>query len=215
MNKNGKKLTLIALAVLLVLTVVGGTVAWLTRTDKLINTFTVGTFEVPTKDHEGNAISIDSHLYEPSWDSEATHKLLPGTEYDKDPYVGLGKGSEDAVVYVYVENNLSNKVYFELNAGWEKVEAVDGSLTGTYTSGLFKYTAGLSGAADKDVWTTAPVFSKVLVDETATKVDFEVSDGENTEITVSSFIHQVSDGNGNEINGDTILAAAKEAFGIK
>lgn len=215
MNKNGKKLALIVLAVLLVLTIVGGTVAWLTRTDKLTNTFTVGTFEVPTKDPEGKDITIDSHLYEPSWNSSDEHKLLPGTEYEKDPYVGLGEGSEDAVVYVYVENNFSNKVYFELNAGWEKVEAVDGYLTDTYTSGLFKYTAGLSGASAGNVWTTAPVFSKIVVDESATKVDFEVSSGKNTEITVSSFIHQVSDGNGNEIDSNAILAAAKEAFGIQ
>lgn len=215
MNKKRKSILLVVLAFILVAVAASGTIAWLTRTNKLTNTFTVGTFEIPTTNPtDGSAVTLNSHLYEPSWDVNAEHKLLPGTEYVKDPYVGLGQGSEDAVVYVYVENNFSNKVYFELNTGWEAVDGVAGSETGTYTSGLFKYTAGLTGAATKDVWTEKPLFDKVVVDESAVAADFEVADGKNKEIVISSFIHQVSDGNGNAIAEGTILAAAKEAFGI-
>lgn len=215
MNKKNKKIILVVLALMLVLVAVSGTVAWLTKTNKVSNTFTVGTFEIPTTNPiDSSAVELNSHLYEPSWDANLEHKLLPGTEYVKDPYVGLGQGSEDAIVYVYVENNFSNKVYFELNAGWEAVEAVAGYKSGTYTSGLFKYIAGLSGAINGDVWTSKALFDKVIVDEEAVAADFVVAEGKNKEIVVSSFLHQVSDGNGNAIAENTILAAAKDAFGI-
>lgn len=215
-KNNKKRIALIVLVVLLIITIVGGTVAWLTRTDRLNNKFTVGSFEKPTTDPTDptKTISIDGNLYEPSWDSEAEHKLLPGISFDKDPYVGIGKGSEDAAVYVYVENNFSNKVYFTMNTGWEAVEATAGAKADTYTSGLFKYTAGLSNAADADVWTSAPLFSKVVVADDANISDFTVAAGKDKEIIVSSFLHQAKDDEGNDIDATEILTAAKKAFGI-
>ena len=216
-KKNKKSLILLVLALLISFAMVSGTVAWLTRTSKITNSFTVGTFEVPTTDPEDatQTISIDGHLYEPSWDANAPHKLLPGITFEKDPYVGIGAGSEDAVVYVYVENNFSNKVYFTINSGWEAVadNKTAGSKEGTYTSGLFKYTAGLTGSADADSWTTTPLFSEINADDTADSEDFTVAAGVN-EIVVSSFIHQAKDDEGNAINEATILEAAKAAFGI-
>ena len=214
-KKNKKRLLLIVLLGVLSLTFVGGTVAWLTQTNTLTNSFTVGTFEIPTtKPTDGSQVSLDGHLYEPNWDENETHKLLPGSTFAKDPYVGIGQGSEDAVVYVYVKNNFSNKVYFNLNTGWEAVEAKDGYLTGTYTSGLFKYTAGLNDASGADVWTTKPLFDSVIVDDTAQAIDFELASGASSEIVVSSFIHQAKDGSGNAIDETEILQAAKNAFGI-
>lgn len=215
-RKNKKGLLLILLAFLLVTVVASGTIAWLTQTSTLTNSFTVGTFEDPTTSptDPSQTIQLDGNLYEPSWDSSVEHKLIPGVSYSKDPYVGIGAGSEDAIVYVYVKNNFSNKVYFTLNNGWEAVEATDGYAQGTYTSGLFKYTLGLSDAEDADVWTAQPIFSSVVADETALISDFTVAEGTNSEIVISSFIHQKYDGDGNAIDEATILAAAKDAFGI-
>lgn len=205
----------LALVIILTLCGIGGTVSWLTRTDKLVNTFIIGSFERPsTSPIDQSKISLDGYLYEPSWDSKIEHKLLPGLEYDKDPYIGIGKGSVDAVVYIYVENNFSNKIYFNLNNGWEAVEANSGFKTGTYTSGLFKYKEGLNNASDSDVWTDTPLFDKVIIDDTALSIDFEVSSGKNPEIVIFGFIHQANDGNGNKIDEAIILKAAKNAFGI-
>lgn len=216
MKKNKKTILLVILLLFMVFVTAQGTVAWLTRTNKITNTFTVGTFVLPTTDpiEPNETIAIDGHLYEPSWNEEVEHKFVPSIAITKDPYVGIGKGSEDAVVYVYVENNFSNKVYFTMNAGWEAVEAEEGFAQDTYTAGLFKYTAGLTGSADKDVWTSTPLFSEVVADETANSEDFAVADGENTTITVSSFIHQAKDSEGNALEEDTIKTAAKTAFGI-
>lgn len=218
-RKNKKILAVIIFSLLLVFLVTAGTIAWLTRTSSLVNTFTIGAIEIPTTAPDDSPIEIDGNLYEPSWDSETTHKLIPSATFDKDPYVGIGAGSEDVAVYVYVENNFSNKVYFDINTGWEAVEATVGyndpseaANDARYTSGLFKYTAGLSGATTSDVWTEAPLFSSVVVDETAELSDFTVAEGKNSEIKISCFLHQANDNDGQAIPEDSIEAAAKEAL---
>lgn len=221
--KNKKKL-LVPLLLLVLLVVVGGTVAWLTKTNTLTNSFSVGSFTEPTTDPEDSSVllanetgSLDGNLFEKSWVSSAEHKLLPGETFAKDPYVGIGPNSEDAVVYVYVENTLSNKVYFTINNGWEAVtnETTAGSASGTYTSGLFKYTNGLTASTSADVWTSTPLFSQVVVDQSATATDFTPSSGNDRAITVKSFLHQAKDASDNTIDDTTvILPAAKAAFGI-
>jgi len=224
-KRNHKNIVaIIAMVVLLAFLVAGGTIAWLTRTSSLTNTFTVGSFTTPTTfpndptdqtdPEDVTAISIDGNLYEPSWDATEEHKLIPSASFAKDPYVGIGAGSEDGVVYVNVVNNFSEKVYFSLNQGWEPVlgHVVQGSLSGTYTSGLFKYVAGLTADADKDVWTTTPLFSSVVTDEAANTSDFTPAQGNNHEIVVSSFLHQAKDDQGNAIDSATIQAAAIAAF---
>ncbi len=225
--KNKKKVIALVLAVALVVAAVGTTLAWLTSTNEIKNTFTVGTFTEPTTDPEDATKSLfdtngdlksgtlDGNLYEKSWNSDADHQLIPGVEFAKDPYVGIGPGSEDGVVYLYVENNLSNKVYFTINTGWEPVagETTAGAVTGSYKGGLFKYTAGLTGSATADSWTSEPLFSKVIVSADANTADFTpATQGENPTITVKSFIHQANDASGTPIDSATILTAAKEAF---
>ena len=230
-KRNHKNIVaIIAMAALLTILVVGGTVAWLTRTSSLTNTFTVGSFTTPDTfpvdpEHQDTSaitsISIEGNLYEPSW-AGGDHKLIPAATFAKDPYVGIGEGSEDAVVYVNVTNNLSNKVYFTINTGWV---AVDGCTTAgyvpedpeeeitepRYTSGLFKYTAGLTANSGKDVWTTTPLFSAVLTDESANSEDFTVQGGGDPAIVVTSFLHQAKDGN-TPISATEIESAAKKVF---
>lgn len=215
MKKKNRKYVVIPLLLLLLLVTVGGTVAWLTATNTKTNTFTVGKFVKPEKLPNSETANPDQFLTEPSWVTTAEHKLLPGVSFDKDPYVGIGKGSEDAVVYVQVTNPFSNKVYFTINTGWEAVanETTSGSAgTGTYTSGIFKYTAGLSNATSGDVWTTTPLFSKIQVANDAQDSDYTVAQGVDPSIVVKSFIHQAKDGSNQPISDATILSAAKSAF---
>lgn len=218
-RENKKRLYMVLiLLLLLVLLTATGTISWLTKVSSITNTFTVGSFEKPktSPTDPSQTITIDGNIYEPSWDANAEHRLIPAATFVKDPYVGIGAGSEDAVVYVYVENSFTNKVYFSINAGWE---AVSGSTTagykaGTYTSGLFKYTAGLTAEDNADVWTATPLFSEISTDDSSEISDFtETADGK-TEIKVSSFLHQAEDSNGTAISTDTIEAAVKSTFGI-
>lgn len=230
-----KKSWVIALlAVCLLLAAVGGTVAWLTAQSTLTNQFTVGKIEPidPNKpgpgdgepDIDNDPTKLSGNLYEPSW--ENGFQLTPGAQPAKDPYVGVGAGSEKAYVYVHVTNTMKNNdhVYFTLNPGWEAVDGCTQTVAGEptqYISGLFKYTAGLdgTGAADgKNVWTGQPLFSKIIVSDDAQDVDFQdATDEEKTgNITVEAFLHQYYDGTGNTALSETsvVLPAVKEAFGI-
>lgn len=222
MKLNKKSILIVLLAIIIIAVMIGGTVAWLTASSKLVNSFTVGTFEKPkTNPVTQETITLDSYLYEPNWDASQA-KLIPGVSIDKDPYVGIGAGSEDAVVYVYVQNDFAgtetakNKVYFTLNTGWEAVagQTVAGAEADTYASGLFKYTSGLTGSADKDAWTTTALFSDIEVAEDATSENLTPA-GATKDITVSCFIHQAKNAQGTAIDDATIiLPAAKVAFGI-
>lgn len=207
-----------------------GTMAWLTAKDSVTNTFTVGNFSAPdtgnpetpepdpSVDPETPNLSEDGYIIEPSWDTTAEHKLVPGGSLYKDPYVGIGAGSEDAVVYVYVENAFPNQsVYFKLSNVWQAVDGqtAAGPGEGTYVGGLFKYVgdnaSGILEASDtQDSWTSEAVFTQVTVNDDATIADLNI-EGDKT-ITVSCFIHQATDGDGTAIPGDTIQNAAIAAL---
>ena len=208
MKKKNKKYVVIPLLLLLLLVTVGGTVAWLTATNTKTNTFTVGQFNEPENMPNSQDPNTDGFLVEPSWDTSVSHKLLPGVTFAKDPMVGLGEGSEPAVVYIQVDNDLTNKVYFTLNNGWAPVSGCTtaGSANGTYTSGLFKYSQVLTPAASGDTYTTA-LFSNVVVVSDAQESDITVQSGD-PEITVKSFIHQAYDASGQAIDDTTVIKPA-------
>lgn len=222
-RKNKNILAAIVFMLIIAFLVVGTTIAWLTKTSSITNTFTVGSFNIPTTfpddptDPESatHAISITGNLNEPSWNPDIEHKLMPAVSFAKDPYVGIGKGSEDAVVYVKVTNNLSNKVYFTINDGWEAVSGhttagyTSPEVTETrYTSGIFKYTAGLTASDTKDIWTENPLFSNVKVDEDANVDDFNVQGNEDPAIVVECFLHQAKNSQGDAISSTEIENAA-------
>lgn len=202
MKTKTRSILTVCLALALVATAVMGTIAYMTAQDSKTNTFTVGSFNKPT-DPDQPGTTLDSYLIEPSWVENS--KLVPGGSVAKDPKVGIGAGSEDAYIYVYVDNKTltdANKklVTFTLNAGWAAVEgqAVAGNTEGTYVSGLFKYNTKLTGGN----W-TPNVFTKVDVSENANTTDFAT----NPKMTVYAYIHQATDGAGANL-ADTANTAA-------
>lgn len=209
--KKGKEKILFLVLLLLLLIGIRGTIAWLTSTDSIVNEFTVGEITSPTTDPEDSTktIHINGNLYEKEWDESQAHKIVPGVSFTKKPYVGIGEGSEESVVYIYVENDFSasNKVYFTLNSGWQAVtgHAVEGPSTGTYASGLFKYTETLN-ASGGDAWTTA-IFNSINVASNATTEELTPV-GSTSNITVKSLVHQAKDASGTAIPAATIETAA-------
>lgn len=207
MRTKSKSLLIACLALVLIASAVFGTIAYMTAQDSKINTFTVGSFNKPT-DPDHPSQTLDSYILEKKWDATAEHKLIPGSSVDKDPKVGIGAGSEEAWVYVYVKNavlkdTVTDKyVTFKLNDTWEAVDATPvAAETNVYSGGLFRYKTTI-GAANGDLWTTT-VFEKVDVSADADIGDF----AENPEMTVYAFIHQANDGNG-AIDTNTIKQAA-------
>lgn len=98
MKTKSKALLLTLCAVLLVAASVLGTMAYLTSTDTVTNTFTVGKVEITLDETDvtnPNGPRVKANSY----------KLMPGTTYTKDPTVTVLKGSEDSYVRMKVTFN--------------------------------------------------------------------------------------------------------------
>lgn len=103
-----KTLTVVIALVLVVVMSVAGTVAYLTSSDTVTNTFTVGKVEITLDEAKVNAYGealtgeqaerVDANIY----------KLIPGHTYTKDPTIHVGADSEDCWLFVKVENGLSD-----------------------------------------------------------------------------------------------------------
>ncbi len=212
MRTKTKSIMTVCLAVALICAAVMGTIAYMTATDSKTNTFTVGSFSRPATGPTGEDVSLEGYIYEPQWDSADSHQLVPGKSVVKDPYVGIGAGSEEAYVYVYIDNrtlkdNVVDKyVTFTPNSGWEPVagQVIEGDNAGTYVSGMFRYSSRLAPGADTDAWTSA-VFEKINVAGSATYADFQEN---NPTMTVYAYIHQAKNDNG-YIDAATVDNAAK------
>lgn len=100
MKKTSKALLLMLCAVLLVAASVLGTMAYLTSTDEVVNTFTVGKVQIKLDEAKANA---DGTLVQGADRVKAnSYKLLPGHTYNKDPMVTVLEGSESAYIKMTV-----------------------------------------------------------------------------------------------------------------
>lgn len=181
-NKKKKRYGIVAALLLLVLAAGVGTYAWLTATQSLDNVFTVGSFGPTDKkpdptdpEKPGSDENNGAYLFETKWVENS--KIVPGATADKNPNVGIKKGSDNAYVFIYVKNAMvkdgtaaTGTPYFTLNNNWKPVDGkVSTSADGKYLSGLFMYakgaTAGPAVLGAKDAATdvyTGELFSKVV-----------------------------------------------------
>lgn len=103
MKTKSKALLLTLCAVLLVAASVLGTMAYLTSTDTVTNTFTVGKVEIKLDEAK---VTTDGIPVEGAGRVTAnSYKLMPGTTYTKDPTVTVKAGSEESYVRMKVTFN--------------------------------------------------------------------------------------------------------------
>lgn len=103
MKTKNKALLLSLCAVLLVAASVLGTMAYLTSQDAVVNTFSVGSISMSLDEQDVD----NSTPGENDRDKANTYHLLPGHTYVKDPIIHIGATSEDAWVFVKVENGIA------------------------------------------------------------------------------------------------------------
>lgn len=108
MKTRRKALLLTLCAVLLVAASVLGTMAYLTSTDEVTNTFTVG--EVKIKLDEAKANPDGSLVANADRVKANEYKLLPGHTYKKDPMVTVLSGSESSYVKMTVTFSKANEL---------------------------------------------------------------------------------------------------------
>lgn len=102
---NAKKIVTAGLALVMVAGIsVAGTLAYLTSSDSVKNTFTVGKVAITLDE-----APVDANGQETTGARVKTneYKLMPGHEYDKDPTVHFKAGSEASYLFVKVENNIA------------------------------------------------------------------------------------------------------------
>lgn len=107
MKTKSKALLLTLCAVLLVTASMLGTMAYLTSTDEVENTFTVGqvkiTLDEAKVDENGKALTGDNAERVKA----NSYKLMPGHTYTKDPTIHVDAVSEDSWIFVKVENGIA------------------------------------------------------------------------------------------------------------
>jgi len=177
-----KKTLIIAAALLTVLIAAGATVAWLTASASVSNTFTVGKI----------AIALD----ESTWTQQS--KIYPGAEISKNPTVTVKANSEPCYVYVMVDNQLNDAVAdavsLDIGSDWTSI-----STSGTKT--VYRYNDIVPLSASDQALT--PLFTKVTVDSTVvTEANIGLLDGK--AIDIGAYAHQS--------NATTQAAADAEAL---
>lgn len=105
-----KTLTVLFSLALILVGIVGGTIAWLTdTTEKVVNTFTDSDIDITLEETKNN------------------FKMIPGYAIDKDPKVSVTEGSEKCYLFVKLEKsaNFDSFLTYEIADGWTALDGVD------------------------------------------------------------------------------------------
>lgn len=200
--KTGKKVLLgVSGAALLVAGSIAGTLAYLTSTEEVVNTFTIGKVDIDLTeteldenyqpvteagtDADGNPITVTKRT-----DEGNEYRIVPGAEYIKDPTLTIKKNSEEAYVRLMVNITNWNEMskYTEVanlfpdldDTHWERKTTKkndDGSL-------LLEYRYVTDDAKDKDTVTgkaedynLEPLFETIVIPQTITTESMEKLEG--------------------------------------
>ena len=207
--KARNKILLLALCMAALIAVsVLGTMAYLTSTDTVTNTFTVGKVAITLDEAKVNDAGV---AVTPAERVKAnSYKLMPGHSYIKDPTVHVTDGSENCYIFVKVENGISafeaaneegtggyKTIATQITTnGWTKLADVDNVYYRSYTNG-------------ENAQKSFTVFSNFKIADNAnnaeaTKTSWNAVTAENTKITVTAYAIQ-ADG---FANADAAWAAA-------
>ena len=121
-----KPLLTLCCALLLVAAGVFGTLAYLTGTDTVNNTFTVGNVKITLDEAK---VTTDGTPVEGADRVKANeYHLLPGHTYTKDPTVTVKANSEACWLFVQVtkSENLDTFITYAIAEGWTALPGVDG-----------------------------------------------------------------------------------------
>ncbi len=196
MKTRTKVLILALAAILLVVTTVFATVAFLTSQDAVTNTFTVGKVKITLDETD-----VDSYGAKDSENrvKENAYKLIPGHEYIKDPTVHVAAESEKSYVFVVVTNGVAA---FEVAEGEGKTLAEQIAAKG-WTAHPSQAGVYYKVVEDTDAVQDLPVFDKLYI---ASDADFGAT--ENATVSVKALAIQY-DGFEDNVAGayDAVVAA--------
>lgn len=193
MNKM-KRFALIAVcAALLVCVTIGATVAYLTsKTDEVVNTFTVGDVKI-TLD-EAKVTTDGTPVAGADRVKKNEYHLLPGSQYTKDPTVHVDANSEDCIVFVTVDNGIAaieapaSDTYTPIETqmaanGWQKLLGHPGV--------YYMAAADKTLPARIEASAELPVFANFMISYDADRAALQAK--QNAEITIRAYAIQYMD----------------------
>ena len=181
MKTRSKALLLTLCAVLLVTASVLGTMAYLTSTASVENTFTVGSVKITLDEAK---VTTDGKPVEGAERVKAnSYKLLPGHTYTKDPTIHVDAASEDcfirakvtltnarewiAIATNYADNKVENIIKgTDDNIWWVSQPAVD-NVNNTVTYTFVYKNESHTGELGKRIWTSDDSTDLVLFNKIA------------------------------------------------
>lgn len=166
-----KSLILAACAIMLVCATIAGTLAYLTATDSVKNTFTVGNVAITMDETD-----VDDSTPNEDRDTENKYKLLPGQTYTKDPIIHVSATSEDCYVFVKVTNDIS-AVEAAGDSTIAKQLEENGWKTVPNESNVYYKEDAVKANANVDV------FDSFTVSDSATNEQLKAIDGNTIEVT--------------------------------
>ena len=174
-----KTLTVIIALVLVVVMSVAGTVAYLTSTKTVTNTFTVGKVEITLDETDVDVYGVkdgDTRVM------TNTYRLIPGQPYTKDPIVHFQPDSEASWLFVKVENGISG-IEADDNSIAEQIVANDWTELSGETGVYYKQVPANTTLAAVDY----PVFGSFTL-----KGDANVADYNGKTIVVTAYAIQAA-----------------------
>ena len=226
MKTKTKALALALCAVLLVVGTVFATMAYLTSTDEVVNTFTVGQVHIilDEKDVDEDTNKEDNRTVEnETRDRANAYKLFPGGTYEKDPMVTILGGSEDCYVrmLVTVHNIDGVKAAFPGNEGTDGVFLLQNFVNNTWDSQTWIYKS-CESVEDSDDDVVYEFWYKAKVEATSTDKALEALfkeikiPGETTNDDIAKLYYEIdADGKLVYENGKLKALAKDEVFKIE
>ncbi len=212
MKTRNKALLLALCALSLVAASVFGTLAYLTDTEAVTNTFTVGKVDITL-----NEAPVDATGKETTGDrvQANVYHLLPNHVYDKDPTVHFQAGSDASWLFVKVENglvgieskveNYSSIAEQIVAKGWTKLDSFTDTTEDTVdTAVYYKSVPANTGTAAQD----HVVFESFTIDSGVTGDTLDTY--QNATIVVTAYAIQADGFSDAATAWNTVASAAKK-----
>ena len=194
--KKSKAILMVVCAMLLVAASVMGTLAYLTSTDEVVNTFSVGKVKITLDEaqvgDDGKALAGEAAARV----KDNNYHLLPGHEYDKDPTVTVKAVSDESYVRMMVKvtfteaptdammaTDLASIFTGHDSSKWIRKEMTVSTDKKTIT---YEYRYATTVAAPTGDVELEPLFEHIKVPSTYTDKEINILNGMKIEITAQA-----------------------------
>lgn len=190
-KKNKKLVTVVSAmfcAVVLVAGSIAGTIAYLTSTAQVTNTFTVGNVAITMVE---SVTDLYGEKTTGTTNAGNEYKIIPGHTYAKDPKITVENGSEDCYLFVKVVNGISayevdaadgNTIAEQLEAnGWKLV---------TGKTNVWYYANGVDNGYSVAANTEVPTFTTFTVANDADVTGLSAAQIDALDIIVTAYAIQ-------------------------